>query len=167
MNNTEIANAMVKEKQRGLAEVLGDHLGLGDAADPGVLGDLLVDERRLHVARADRVDRDVDGRRLERHREGSVGAGTSSGSARGAAETSTGSSGAERTDIADVEDKIVAELLAVQGHPVDIGGYYQPDDAKANSALRPSATLNDAQPADDGVPGPGLEQWGERVDLHR
>jgi isocitrate dehydrogenase len=40
------------------------------------------------------------------------------------------------------EDKIVAELLAVQGHPVDIGGYYQPDDAKANAALRPSATLN-------------------------
>ncbi|MGH8048970.1 MAG: NADP-dependent isocitrate dehydrogenase [Chthoniobacterales bacterium] len=41
------------------------------------------------------------------------------------------------------EDKIVAELLAVQGHPVDIGGYYQPDDAKANAALRPSATLNE------------------------
>ncbi len=41
------------------------------------------------------------------------------------------------------EDKIVAELLAVQGHPVDIGGYYQPDDAKANAALRPSETLNE------------------------
>ena len=40
------------------------------------------------------------------------------------------------------EPKIVAELLAVQGHPVDIGGYYQPDPAKANAALRPSATLN-------------------------
>ena len=40
------------------------------------------------------------------------------------------------------ESKIVAELLAVQGHPVDIGGYYQPDLAKANTALRPSATLN-------------------------
>jgi isocitrate dehydrogenase len=40
------------------------------------------------------------------------------------------------------EDKIVAELLAVQGQPVDIGGYYQPDDAKADAALRPSATLN-------------------------
>jgi isocitrate dehydrogenase len=40
------------------------------------------------------------------------------------------------------EDKIVAELLAVQGQPVDIGGYYQPDEAKANAALRPSATLN-------------------------
>ncbi|MCE9520363.1 MAG: NADP-dependent isocitrate dehydrogenase, partial [Verrucomicrobia bacterium] len=40
------------------------------------------------------------------------------------------------------EAKIVAELLAVQGHPVDIGGYYQPDEAKANAALRPSATLN-------------------------
>jgi isocitrate dehydrogenase len=40
------------------------------------------------------------------------------------------------------EDQIVAELLAVQGQPVDAGGYYQPDDAKADAALRPSATLN-------------------------
>jgi isocitrate dehydrogenase len=40
------------------------------------------------------------------------------------------------------EEKIVAELLAVQGKPVDIGGYYLPDDAKANAALRPSATFN-------------------------
>ncbi len=41
------------------------------------------------------------------------------------------------------EEKIVAELLAVQGQPVDIGGYYQPDDAKAAAALRPSATFNE------------------------
>ena len=40
------------------------------------------------------------------------------------------------------ETKIVSELLAVQGQPVDICGYYQPDQAKANAALRPSATLN-------------------------
>ena len=40
------------------------------------------------------------------------------------------------------EEKIVSELLAVQGHSVDIGGYYLPDDAKANAALRPSATFN-------------------------
>ncbi len=40
------------------------------------------------------------------------------------------------------ENKIVGELLAVQGKPVDIGGYYSPDDAKANAALRPSETLN-------------------------
>jgi isocitrate dehydrogenase len=40
------------------------------------------------------------------------------------------------------EPTIAAELLAVQGHPVDIGGYYQPDDKKADAALRPSATLN-------------------------
>ncbi len=40
------------------------------------------------------------------------------------------------------ETEIVAELIAVQGHPVEIGGYYQPDDAKANAALRPSATFN-------------------------
>jgi isocitrate dehydrogenase len=46
------------------------------------------------------------------------------------------------TQLAANETKIVAELLAVQGKPVDVGGYYQPDDAKANAALRPSATLN-------------------------
>ncbi|MDH4445761.1 MAG: NADP-dependent isocitrate dehydrogenase [Akkermansiaceae bacterium] len=40
------------------------------------------------------------------------------------------------------EETIVAELIAVQGHAIDIGGYYLPDDAKANAALRPSATFN-------------------------
>ena len=40
------------------------------------------------------------------------------------------------------EQTIVAELLAVQGQPADIGGYYLPDDQKANAALRPSETLN-------------------------
>jgi isocitrate dehydrogenase len=42
------------------------------------------------------------------------------------------------------EKQIVAELIAVQGKPADIGGYYQPDNAKASAALRPSATLNAA-----------------------
>ncbi|MDI1251062.1 MAG: NADP-dependent isocitrate dehydrogenase [Lacunisphaera sp.] len=41
------------------------------------------------------------------------------------------------------EPQIVQELIAVQGKPTDIGGYYQPDDAKASAALRPSKTLND------------------------
>jgi isocitrate dehydrogenase len=40
------------------------------------------------------------------------------------------------------EAKIVAELAAVQGHPVEIGGYYHPDPAKTARAMRPSATLN-------------------------
>ena len=40
------------------------------------------------------------------------------------------------------EAKIVEELIAVQKQPVDIGGYYQPDDAKASAAMRPSVTLN-------------------------
>ena len=40
------------------------------------------------------------------------------------------------------EEAIVAELLAVQGHPVDIGGYYSPDAEKVSAAMRPSATLN-------------------------
>ena len=41
------------------------------------------------------------------------------------------------------EEKIAAELLAVQGKPADIGGYYQPDDKLASAALRPSATFNE------------------------
>ncbi len=40
------------------------------------------------------------------------------------------------------EKAIVGELLAVQGKPADVGGYYQPDDKKASEALRPSATFN-------------------------
>ena len=44
----------------------------------------------------------------------------------------------------DEEATILAELLAVQGKPVDIGGYYRPDLAKASEAMRPSATLNAA-----------------------
>ena len=39
-------------------------------------------------------------------------------------------------------EKIVEELNAAQGEPVDVGGYYQPDDAKAAKAMRPSKTLN-------------------------
>jgi isocitrate dehydrogenase len=41
------------------------------------------------------------------------------------------------------EKQIVAEMIATQGKPADIGGYYQPDDAKASAALRPSKTLNE------------------------
>ncbi|MEM6601541.1 MAG: NADP-dependent isocitrate dehydrogenase [Verrucomicrobiota bacterium] len=44
--------------------------------------------------------------------------------------------------LASSEEQIVRELLAVQGSPVEIGGYYQPDDALASRAMRPSATLN-------------------------
>ncbi len=40
------------------------------------------------------------------------------------------------------EATIVSELNAVQGKPVNIGGYYMPDDKKAFEALRPSKTLN-------------------------
>ena len=40
------------------------------------------------------------------------------------------------------EAEIVAELLSVQGRKADVGGYYKPDNAKADAALRPSATLN-------------------------
>ncbi|MEU9242302.1 NADP-dependent isocitrate dehydrogenase [Streptomyces sp. NPDC048385] len=42
------------------------------------------------------------------------------------------------------EQKIVEELLAVQGSPADLGGYYQPEKAKADAVMRPSATWNAA-----------------------
>ena len=48
------------------------------------------------------------------------------------------------TILAEHEDTIVEELVAVQGHPADIGGYYRPDDAKTSAVMRPSATLNAA-----------------------
>jgi len=46
--------------------------------------------------------------------------------------------------LADNEDKIVAELNQVQGHAVDIGGYYHPNPVLASQAMCPSATLNHA-----------------------
>ncbi len=42
----------------------------------------------------------------------------------------------------DNEEKIIAELLAAQGAPVDIGGYYLPDPELTSKAMRPSATFN-------------------------
>jgi isocitrate dehydrogenase len=44
----------------------------------------------------------------------------------------------------DNEQKIVDELLAVQGKPADIGGYFRPDPEKAAAVMRPSATFNEA-----------------------
>jgi isocitrate dehydrogenase len=44
--------------------------------------------------------------------------------------------------LADSEAKIVAELLGAQGRPVDMGGYYHPDQEKTTKAMRPSPTLN-------------------------
>ncbi|NND75915.1 MAG: NADP-dependent isocitrate dehydrogenase [Ilumatobacter sp.] len=46
--------------------------------------------------------------------------------------------------LADDEQTIVDELLAVQGSPADIGGYYAPDPAKTVAVMRPSATFNAA-----------------------
>jgi isocitrate dehydrogenase len=45
-------------------------------------------------------------------------------------------------DLGDNAAKIEQELLAAQGKPQDIGGYYHPNDEKASKAMRPSATLN-------------------------
>jgi isocitrate dehydrogenase len=47
-------------------------------------------------------------------------------------------------NLASQEQTITAELLAVQGSPADIGGYYRPDDALASAVMRPSATFNEA-----------------------
>ena len=49
---------------------------------------------------------------------------------------------AERLE-ADAET-ILGELTAVQGEPVDLGGYYRPDPARATAVMRPSATFNAA-----------------------
>ncbi|MGZ5829122.1 MAG: NADP-dependent isocitrate dehydrogenase [Xanthobacteraceae bacterium] len=46
--------------------------------------------------------------------------------------------------LAKNEAKINGELIAAQGKPVDIGGYYLPDVAKTSAAMRPSATFNAA-----------------------
>ncbi|MFD7016251.1 NADP-dependent isocitrate dehydrogenase [Streptomyces sp. NPDC059161] len=48
------------------------------------------------------------------------------------------------TTLSEQEQTIVDELIAVQGSPVDIGGYYQPDAAKASAVMRPSKTFNQA-----------------------
>jgi len=44
--------------------------------------------------------------------------------------------------LANNETKIIEELNGAQGRPMDIGGYYHPDDALGEKAMRPSATLN-------------------------
>jgi len=41
------------------------------------------------------------------------------------------------------EEKILEEIRAAEGKPTDIGGYYHPDDAKAEAAMRPSKTFNE------------------------
>ncbi|MFF5938878.1 NADP-dependent isocitrate dehydrogenase [Streptomyces sp. NPDC012508] len=46
--------------------------------------------------------------------------------------------------LTEQEETIVSELNAVQGSPAEIGGYYQPDPAKAAAVMRPSATFNEA-----------------------
>ncbi|MGA8850925.1 MAG: NADP-dependent isocitrate dehydrogenase, partial [Aeromicrobium sp.] len=52
--------------------------------------------------------------------------------------------GALAAKLAGEEDAIVAEMLAVQGEPADIGGYFQPDVEKATAIMRPSTTLTEA-----------------------
>lgn len=45
-------------------------------------------------------------------------------------------------ELTENAEKIDADLINCQGKPVDIGGYYKPDKAKAEAAMRPSATYN-------------------------
>ena len=46
------------------------------------------------------------------------------------------------TALRENEEQINAELIGAQGKPVDLGGYFRPDPAKAAAAMRPSETLN-------------------------
>jgi isocitrate dehydrogenase len=46
--------------------------------------------------------------------------------------------------LSEQEQTIVDELIAVQGSPADIGGYYQPDPSRTVAIMRPSKTFNDA-----------------------
>jgi isocitrate dehydrogenase len=57
------------------------------------------------------------------------------------------------------EQKIVEELNAVQGRAVDIGGYYLPDSERANAAMRPSRTFNEAL-----AEASAGNRWIDRVD---
>jgi isocitrate dehydrogenase len=45
-------------------------------------------------------------------------------------------------ELTEKEEAISKELIECQGSPVDLGGYYKPDDAKAYAAMRPSTTFN-------------------------
>ena len=45
-------------------------------------------------------------------------------------------------ELEENEDKITAELLAAQGAPVDIGGYFHPDEARAERRCGRAATFN-------------------------
>lgn len=66
--------------------------------------------------------------------------------ARALANSSNAKLAAKFAPVADAlkanEAKIMEELMVVSGKPQDIGGYYHPNDAKAEAAMRPSATLN-------------------------
>ncbi|MEM9883301.1 MAG: NADP-dependent isocitrate dehydrogenase [Planctomycetota bacterium] len=46
------------------------------------------------------------------------------------------------TQLGEQIDAVIAEIDATQGRPADLGGYYRPDPAKADAAMRPSATFN-------------------------
>ena len=53
------------------------------------------------------------------------------------------------TDLAAIEQ----DLVDVQGHAVDLGGYYRPDPAKAEAVMRPSERLNAALALVSAAPG--------------
>ena len=67
--------------------------------------------------------------------------------------------------LADNEATIVAELLAVQGKPVDIGGYYPPDAAKLAVTLRAALAALPGQSAAAGAAGAGPGAAAHRVSL--
>jgi isocitrate dehydrogenase len=133
---------------------LGEFLALGPSLE------LLADKDDKPKARvlADTLDRAI-GRVLEEDRSPKRGVGEldNRGShfylalywAQELAEQEDDSELAERFApfagrLAENEDKIVEELSAAQGSPVEIDGYYRPDPEKVAAAMRPSQTLNEA-----------------------
>ncbi|HLW45114.1 MAG TPA: NADP-dependent isocitrate dehydrogenase [Acidimicrobiales bacterium] len=60
--------------------------------------------------------------------------------------------------LADAQEAIVDELKAVQGSPVDLGGYYHPDPARTAAVMRPSATFNAALDAFGAEHGLGFRE---------
>ena len=133
---------------------LGEFLALGPSLE--LLSSKTDNPRAQHLA--DALDR-ATGRVLEENRSPARGVGEldNRGShfylalywAQELARQSDDAELAERfkplaESLSESESKIVDELNAVQGSPVEIDGYYRPDQDKVAAAMRPSETLNEA-----------------------
>ena len=132
---------------------LGEFLALGGVARVPRAEDRQRDRAaaRRHARPRHRIGaRTRTGRRRARCTSSTTGAATSTSRSTGRRswprQTDDAELAARFAPIADAlgadEDTIVDELNEVQGSPVDIGGYYYPDDELVTAAMRPSATFN-------------------------